>query len=394
LIQKIFEKEAMVERLRFNRRLLETAYPELPKLEESEKRPRPMHVINIALNLVGGKELAWQERKARSFTVSPLHAGSNGLGYRDVKKYSVSIQAQGALSLGTSMAISGAAVSPNMGYHSSPAVTFLLTLFNVRLGWWLGNPGESAYKNPSPAFAPIPLIAETLGLTDSEHDYVYLSDGAHFENLALYEMALRRCRYIVVSDAGADPDFSFEDLGNAIRKIRTDLGIPIVFDEVTIRAREKAETLFSPKDAGADDRRKYCAIAKICYSAVDGGDPKKVDGTLIYIKPTVYGLEPADVLNYAKANEQFPHETTGDQMYSESQFESYRALGAHVIRTIAMSKNDDRKASHERDDVEPFKTPEEFEKCVRRYLGNSGRKLIYRRQNQALDSRWRRPGGS
>jgi hypothetical protein len=40
------------------------------------------------------------------------------------------------------MAISGAVVSPNMGYHSSPSIAFLLTLLNVRLGWWLGNPGH------------------------------------------------------------------------------------------------------------------------------------------------------------------------------------------------------------------------------------------------------------
>ena len=383
-LQKILLGEAVIERLRINRLLLEMVYDELPKLKESEKRPRPMHVVNIALNLVGGKDLAWQERKAQSFTVSPLHAGSHGLGYRDVKKYAVSLQAQGALSLGTSMAISGAAVSPNMGYNSSPAVTFLLTLFNVRLGWWLGNPGvagERTYNKPSPVFAPKPLIAETLGMTDSEHSYVYLSDGAHFENLALYEMALRRCRYIVVSDAGADPDFSFEDLGNAIRKIRTDLGIPIVFEEIAIRAREKAETLFSPKDAAAQKARKYCAVAKICYSAVDGKQAK--DGTLIYIKPTVYGLEPADVLNYAKTNEKFPHETTGDQMYSESQFESYRALGAHVIRAIAAGKKDDtdkddRKTLYERNDVEPFKTPEEFVDRVRQYLDKDERRLVCR----------------
>ena len=38
------------------------------------------------------------------------------------------------------MAISGAAVSPNMGYNSSPGVAFLMTLCNVRLGWWLPNP--------------------------------------------------------------------------------------------------------------------------------------------------------------------------------------------------------------------------------------------------------------
>jgi hypothetical protein len=39
------------------------------------------------------------------------------------------------ISLGTALTISGAAANPNMGYHSSPIVGFLMTLFNVRL--WL-----------------------------------------------------------------------------------------------------------------------------------------------------------------------------------------------------------------------------------------------------------------
>ena len=37
---------------------------------------RPFHVINIALNVVSTKLLAWQERKAQSFTVSALHSGT------------------------------------------------------------------------------------------------------------------------------------------------------------------------------------------------------------------------------------------------------------------------------------------------------------------------------
>ena len=134
------------------------------------------------------------------------------------------------LSLGTAMAISGAAASPNMGYHSSPSITLLLALFNVRLGWWLGNPGkegEKTYKDEGPATAIVPLAEETFGLTTDDKPYVYLSDGGHFENLGLYEMVRRRCRFIVAIDAGCDPDFAFEDLGNAVRKIFIDLGIRI-----------------------------------------------------------------------------------------------------------------------------------------------------------------------
>src|ERR1051325_3093119 len=42
----------------------------------------PLHVVNMALNLVAGGNLAWQDRKAESFTVTSLHAGSRNVGYR------------------------------------------------------------------------------------------------------------------------------------------------------------------------------------------------------------------------------------------------------------------------------------------------------------------------
>ncbi len=195
------------------------------------------HVVNIALNVVSTKRLAWQERKAESFTVSPRHCGAAYLGFRESENYGGKTKDKNnsGLSLGTAMAISGAAVSPNMGYHSSPSIALLLTLFNVRLGWWLGNPGKAGkdtYTAEGPKWAVEPLFAEAFGLTNDDSPYVYLSDGGHFENLGLYEMVRRRCRLIVVVDAGCDPDFAFEDLGNAVRKIYIDLGIRITFSDL------------------------------------------------------------------------------------------------------------------------------------------------------------------
>jgi len=98
------------------------------------------------------------------------------------------------------MAISGAAVSSNMGYSSSPSVTLLLSLFNVRLGWWLGNPGEAgdtSYQTDGPGFAAKRLLTEAFALTTDERPHVNLSDGGHFEDLGLYEMVRRQCRFIV-----------------------------------------------------------------------------------------------------------------------------------------------------------------------------------------------------
>jgi hypothetical protein len=282
---------------------------------------KPFHVINIALNLVRGTNLAWQQRKAQSFTVSPLHCGSfaSHLGYRPSSRYGTNSGVGKAITIGTAMAISGAAASPNMGYHSSPTVAFLLTFFNVRLGWWLGNPGVAGartYDRSCPEFAVGPLLAEAFGLTDAQSRYVYLSDGGHFDNLGLYEMVLRRCHCILVSDAGADPDFAFQDLGNAIRKIRIDLGIDIEI---------KLERLTRQESTGRTSG--HHGVGVIHYSRVD---PGAEDGILIYLKPSLTGEEPVDVLEYASKHECFPHEPTADQFFDESQFESYRQLGEHI----------------------------------------------------------------
>lgn len=288
-------------------------------------RPCLLPVINVALNLVKGDKLAWQERKAESFSMTPLFCGNFYEGYRRTEKYG----GQKGISLGTAITISGAAASPNMGYHSSPAIGFLLTLLNARLGAWLGNTneyGNRSHRRAGPLFGFGPLLGDLFGLSGAKSKYVNLSDGGHFDNLGLYEMVLRRCRYVFISDAGCDPDSGFEDLGNAIRKIRTDFGVPIEFKQkIAILARNHAETGL------------YCATAAIRYSQADG--PDAPDGVLVYLKPTLRGRGsiplPYDVYSYAEAASDFPHESTGDQWFSESQFESYRELGNHAINQIA-----------------------------------------------------------
>ena len=293
---------------------------------------RPFHVINIALNVVSTKRLAWQERKAQSFTVSALHSGTacgalvrgdDGI-VRACGAYRSSQEYGGGISLGTALAISGAAASPNMGYHSSPPLAFLMTLFNVRLGWWLGNPAsdnKKVYGGEGPRVAIVALLNEMFGRTTDEGNYVYLSDGGHFENLGLYEMVRRRCRYIVISDAGCDPDFGFEDLGNAVRKISIDLGVPIEIMKLELLPKRSKDGKIAPDAA-------YHAFGVINYPQADGaGEP----GYLIYVKPGLHGNEAAGIRAYAGSHADFPHESTGDQFFSESQFESYRALGYDIM---------------------------------------------------------------
>ncbi|HWZ44947.1 MAG TPA: patatin-like phospholipase family protein [Candidatus Saccharimonadales bacterium] len=277
---------------------------------------RPFHVVNITLNLVAGERLAWQQRKAQSFTVSPLHSGNDELGYRKSANYG----GADGISLGTAVTISGAAASPSMGYHSSPIVGFIMTLLNARLGSWLGNPGtagEHTWKLAGPRSAIKSLVREAFGLTNNTSSYVYLSDGGHFENLGLYEMVKRGCRWIVVLDSGADPKYNYDDLGNALRKIRIDMNVSIEFDDA----------LLGP----LRDQKKRCAMATIRYSELDHS---LQDGYLIYIKPLILGNESPDVATYKASHPDFPHESTANQWFSESQTESYRILGRQSIREI------------------------------------------------------------
>jgi Patatin-like phospholipase len=296
----------------------------------------PYPLINTTLNLVSGEDLGWQQRKGASFVFTPKYCGyqiSDRLGVRgDARRSSkhngtwpgyrctpdYAYREQGGISLGTAMAISGAAASPNEGYHSSPATAFLMTVFDVRLGWWLGNPATRKYHRSAPRVALYCLVRELFGLTNYRSNFVYLSDGGHFENLGVYELVRRRCRYIIACDADQDGGLGFGDLGNLIRKVRTDMGIDIEIDVDSIRHQE-----------GAGFSKWHCAIGTIRYDALgEGATP----GTLVYIKSSLTGDEASDVLSYRAQERAFPHQSTADQWFDESQFESYRKLGYHAGR--------------------------------------------------------------
>ena len=304
-----------------------------PQPEPPKPRPfdGPFPIINTALNLVGGKNLAWQQRKAAGFAITPIHSGyqiESENGCDPVVAFEKTRDCAGGvprnpLTLGMALATSGAAASPNMGYHTSPTLSFLMTIFNVRLGWWLPNPNTAACENfwnsRGPRTGLMYLLAEMMGRTSEEGRYVYLSDGGHFENLGIYELVRRKCRFIVACDAGADPTLCFEDLGNAIEKCRADFGVDIEICVEPIRRLENGKSKW------------HCAVGKIRY---DHTDSAAQVGTLLYIKASLTGEEPTDVLRYADANPEFPHQPTSDQFFDESQFESYRMLGEHITTEV------------------------------------------------------------
>lgn len=293
----------------------------------------PYPIFNAALNLVHGERLSWQERKATSFIFSPRFCGYDYLskagtpsvlplrpaGYRPSSVYAYP---DGGIHLGTAMAISGAAASPNAGSHTSSAMAFLLTVLNVRLGWWMGNPRhDMSWRRSGPRHGLMYLIRELFGSADDRQRHVYLSDGGHFENLGVYELVRRRCSVIIASDAEEDHKFSFDGLGGVIRKCFVDFGVRIDIDLKDIR----------PKDGEAYSSQHW-ASGLIHY-------PEGWTGTLIYVKASLMGDEPADLQTYLASHREFPHQSTTNQFFEESQFESYHRLGLHVAKDVFHSRS-------------------------------------------------------
>ena len=57
------------------------------------------------------------------------------------------------------------------------------------------------------------------------------------------------------------------------------------------------------------------------------GSHRAYKGTVIYIKSTLKKGMPGDVLHHKLVDSAFPNDTTLNQWFTESDFESYRKLG-------------------------------------------------------------------
>ena len=303
---------------------------DLPLAQSESAMQRPLHLVNAAMNLTIGQDLGLLSQKSTNFVLSPMYCGYQTtprstsdrralrrLGVRRHYLPTAALARQDPdLTIGAAIATSGAALSPNMGRYSSRSLAFVLTVLNVRLGRWMPNPRLAA-RAASPAFGASYLAAELLGWANDQRRYVYLSDGGHFENLGLYELVRRRCRLIVCVDAAADPARGFSDLANAIRQVRLDFGAEVQIDLADLAT-----------DGGGASLSPF-AIGTVRYASAGAAD---TTGVLIYLKPSIVAGLSADVLAYHREHPDFPHQGTGNQFFSEAQFESYRALGCQLMR--------------------------------------------------------------
>lgn len=293
--------------------------PEKKSEEQSEKRPNgaPYHLIHTTLNVPSSTNRYLRGRGADFFLFSKLYCGSESTGYRRTDEYD-----KGRTRLATAMAISGAAVSPQMGELSSPIMTFILTLLNVRLNRWMPNPNRD--RKGWIEFWPYYFVKELLDKGREDDRLLNLSDGGHHENLGIYELIRRRCEVIIASDATGDPDFNFGALANVMRKTRIDMGVEIKIDLEQLR-----------QDEDSEETALHYAVGTIEY-------PDAPKGILVYIKSSITGDESEDLLAYRRKYPTFPDQSTADQFFDEAQFESYRELG-YLIGKEVFSENNSQK---------------------------------------------------
>jgi len=188
----------------------------------------PYPLINTCLNLqlIGGGDENFKGAKASDyFLLSPFYFGSKITGYVDTDTF----KDYQELTLPAATTISAAAVNPGMGTYSNKLLSVLMTVFNVRLGFWISNPLK---RNESEVvWWPFYFFKELFSKIGTANRKLNISDGGHIENLGVYELLRRRCRLILSVDAGADPLYTFADLEILTVRARNELGLSIEFRE-------------------------------------------------------------------------------------------------------------------------------------------------------------------
>jgi hypothetical protein len=302
---------------------------DIAKLCEEDGTPqRPMHLVNCNVVMVGAKQDRFRGRGGDSFLLSPKFCGSSATGWIETTKLG-----DGHFTLATAVASSGAAASPHAGVAGrgitrNPLVSLLLSLTNVRLGYWIRNPRASQEpKNWHKWFPPnllFPGVRQGLfgsGTTENAF-FIELTDGGHFDNTGLYELIRRRVKIIVLSQGSQDVSYSMDDLANAIQRVRVDFGVHIRFTSETY----PLDHLRPGPDLGSVVKRGW-ALGTIKYPGTDK------QGILLYLQASPIAAMNADTVSYWRRNVDFPNQTTADQFFDEEQLEAYRELGMAIAQT-------------------------------------------------------------
>ena len=317
-----------------------------PEREEDEHYLAPYPLVNTCLNLQSTNDKNFAGTKTSDyFLLSPKYCGAKLTGY---VKTGESSGGYNQMSFPAAITISAAAINPGMGIYSNKVLAVMITILNLRLGFWAWNPLKEKKTIPI-VWWPFYFIYEVFSLMGTNNKMLNISDGAHIENLAIYELLRRKCKLIIAVDAGEDPNYIFEDLENLTVRARNELGLELRFREDQI-----PEEVIRPKPSHGYSKQRF-AIADI-YQIWEKTEDKygqekiihfkdKKIGMLVYVKSSVTAPEGRpeisreEKLKYATYKYKiyhptFPHESTADQFFDEVQWEAYYQLGQFIAADV------------------------------------------------------------
>jgi hypothetical protein len=300
---------------------------DLVKLVDEKGAPqRPLHLVNCNVVMVGALQDRFRGRGGDSFVLSANYSGSSATGWIKTRQLG-----DGHFTLATAVASSGAAASPHTGVAGrgitrNALVSLLLSLTNVRLGYWIRSPRASGGEQKAwHKWFPPNLLAPGVrqGLfgngTTEEAFFIELTDGGHFDNTGLYELVRRRVKVIVLSQGSCDLRYTKEDLANAIERVRVDFGVHIRFNN----------PVYPLGDIGAElgkAVKRGWSLGTIRYPG------SNELGTVLYLQASPIAGMNADTESYWRRNVDFPNQTTADQFFDEEQLEAYRELGMAIAQ--------------------------------------------------------------
>jgi hypothetical protein len=294
----------------------------------------PYHIINTNAVLVDSPNARYRGRAGDNFIMSHLYCGGDATGF-----HPMTALAGGEMTLATAVSISGAALNPNaansgQGATRNRLVSFLLAFLNIRLGFWIQNPAVTGWRkvmsdmNRRPNFFYPGFLQGLLGQELREDvGYLELTDGGHFDNTGLYELIRRRVDTIYFSSAGADPNFTLDDIGSLLVRIQVDFDVTITFND-------ELESLMPGSDGESVYARRF-GFSKMGFDRgtihypASGAEPAK-KGTLYIVRATLAKDLPAEIYSYRAQHEEFPNQSTNDQFFDEVQIEAYRELGLRL----------------------------------------------------------------
>lgn len=335
---------------------------------------RPLHLVNCNVMAWWSKDTRTRRRRGDNFVLSAVGGGSDMTHWRTVEGI-----ADGKITLATAVAASGAAANPAGGFAGTGPTTLFpvavaMSLLNIRLGYWLRWRNGCLHSfNPFGNRINPPLF-HFLGriiMQSVQHfrkpagyapNFIELTDGGHFENLGLYELVRRRCKLIIICDAGADPAASYASFTSSIRRIREDFQTDIRFDmqrdQFPEDPRRNDFTESGPQDVVPRDvKDQYPSdtqYAEKGYFLASAHYPKHTAptfeegqdrpdgyraqangetldrGLIIYLKTALIDNVDHTTKGYRGVNKKFPYDPTSNQFFTPEQFEAYRDVGEKI----------------------------------------------------------------